>query len=90
MDRDEVEELNTDLAKFTSDVFAYLPHRGQRTHGVQYLRRRLLDGKRNSVEPLAERSGVPWQNLGHFVAQSPWDYREVMRRVAVRVVRPAT
>uniref|UniRef100_UPI001C0F24BB IS701 family transposase n=1 Tax=Streptomyces tailanensis TaxID=2569858 RepID=UPI001C0F24BB len=30
--------------------------------------------------------------LGHFVAQSPWDYREVMRRVAARahrVLRPS-
>ncbi|MFD7284194.1 IS701 family transposase [Streptomyces sp. NPDC059862] len=64
---------------------------GQRAHGAQYLRGLMLDGKRKSVEPMAERLGVPRQNLGHFVAQSPWDYREVMRRIAdraVRVVRP--
>lgn len=47
----------------------------------------MLDGKRKSVEPMAERLGIPRQNLGHFVAQSTWDYREVMRRVAARTDR---
>ncbi|MFE2971217.1 IS701 family transposase [Streptomyces sp. NPDC059340] len=52
----------------------------------------MLDGRRKSVEPMAERLGISRQNLGHFVAQSPWDYREVMRRVAARahrVLRPS-
>lgn len=52
----------------------------------------MLDGRRKPVEPMAERLGIPRQNLGHFVGQSPWDYREVMRRVAARadrVLRPA-
>jgi SRSO17 transposase len=92
MDRQAVEELSVDLAEFTSDVFAYLAYAGQRGHGEQYLRGLMLDGKRKSVEPMAARLGVSRQNLGHFVSQSTWDYREVMRRVAVRmdrVLRPS-
>ncbi|MGY5059235.1 IS701 family transposase [Streptomyces sp. 900105755] len=51
------------------------------------LRGLMLDGRRKSVEPMAERLGTPRQNLGHFVTQSPWDHREVMWRVAARVDR---
>ncbi|TDD16816.1 transposase [Nonomuraea diastatica] len=32
------------------------------------------------------RLGLPRQNLGHFIAQSTWQYTEVMRRVAERAV----
>ncbi|MET8138629.1 transposase [Streptomyces sp. NPDC006290] len=92
MERQAVEELDADLAEFTVDVFAYLAYAGQRGYGRQYLRGLMLDGRRKSVEPMAERLGIPRQNLGHFVSQSPWDYREVMRRVAARahrVLRPS-
>jgi SRSO17 transposase len=84
MDRQQVMELGEDLAEFADDVFAYLPYAGQRGYGELYLRGLMLDGRRKSVEPMAERLGLPRQNLGHFVGQSPWEYTEVMRRVAVR------
>jgi SRSO17 transposase len=87
MDRHAVDELNADLDEFTGDVFAYLAYAGQRGYGQQYLRGLLLDGRRESVEPMAARLGLPRQNLGHFVAQSTWEYREVMRRVAARADR---
>jgi hypothetical protein len=87
MDRQAVEELNADLAEFTDDVFAYLAYAGQRGYGRQYLRGLMLDGRRKSVEPMAERLGIPRKNLGHFVAQSAWDYCEVMRRVTARADR---
>ncbi|MFJ9523780.1 IS701 family transposase [Kitasatospora sp. NPDC101801] len=78
--------LDADLAEFTGDVFKYLAYEGQRGYGHQYLRGLMLDGKRKSVEPMAERLGIPRQNLGHFVGQSTWNYSEVMRRVAARAV----
>jgi SRSO17 transposase len=92
MDLQAVEALNTDLAEFTGDIFKYLAYQGQRGYGQRYLRGLMLDGKRKSVEPMAGRLGLPRQNLGHFVAQSPWDYTEVMRRIAARalaVIKPA-
>ncbi|MDX3107519.1 transposase [Nonomuraea angiospora] len=39
-----------------------------------------------SVEPMASRLGLPRQNLGHFIAQSSWNYTDVMRRIAARAV----
>ncbi|MGW6405047.1 IS701 family transposase [Streptomyces sp. NPDC055134] len=91
MDLQVVEELAPDLHEFAGDVFKYLALQAQRGDGGQYVRGLLLDGRRKSVEPMAERLGVPRQNLGHSVGQSTWDYTEVMRRVAVRaaaVVEP--
>jgi SRSO17 transposase len=82
----QVEALNTDLNQFTADIFKYLAYQGQRRYGQQYLRGLMLDGKRKSVEPMANRLGLPRQNLGHFVAQSAWEYTEVMRRIAARAV----
>jgi SRSO17 transposase len=92
MDLQAIEALNADLAEFTGDIFTYRAYQGQRSHGRQYLRGLMLDAKRKSVEPMAGRLGLPRQNLGHFVAQSTWEYTEVMRRVAARaiaVVEPA-
>lgn len=86
MDVHTIETLNTDLAEFTGDIFKYLAYQGQRGYGRQYLRGLMLDGKRKSVEPMANRLGLPRQNLGHFVGQSPWEYTEVMRRIAARAV----
>jgi len=43
----------------------------------------MLDGRRKSVEPMAQRLGeVHYQALHHFVAVSPWDWRPVRRRLA--------
>ncbi|WP_275888213.1 transposase [Nonomuraea lactucae] len=55
------------------DIFNSLAYQGRRSYGRQYLRGPLLDGKRNSVEPMAGRLGLPRQNLGHFIAQSTWN-----------------
>jgi SRSO17 transposase len=36
----------------------------------------MLEGRRKSVEPMAQRLGdVHYQALHHFVAVSPWDWR---------------
>ncbi|WKK24250.1 IS701 family transposase [Streptomyces olivoreticuli] len=91
MDLHVVEELASDLDEFAGDVFKYLALQTQRGYGRQYVRGLLLDGKRKSVEPVAERLGIPRQNLGHFIGQSTWDYTEVMQRLAARataVVQP--
>jgi SRSO17 transposase len=43
----------------------------------------MLDGRRKSIEPMAQRLGeVHYQALHHFVAVSPWDWRPVRRRLA--------
>jgi SRSO17 transposase len=43
----------------------------------------MLEGRRKSIEPMAQRLGeVHYQALHHFVAVSPWDWRPVRRRLA--------
>jgi SRSO17 transposase len=87
MDMRQVEGLRAELAGFVADVFASLPRRDQQAKGDCYLRGLMLDGRRKSVQPMAER--LPdgnEQNLQQFVNQSPWDSQPVQRRIAERMV----
>ena len=71
------------LEAFAADVFESLARKDQRARGECYLRGLMLEGRRKSVEPMAQRLGeVHYQALHHFVAVSPWDWRPVRRRLA--------
>jgi SRSO17 transposase len=75
------------LEAFAADVFESLPRKDQRARGECYLRGLMLDGRRKSIEPMAQRLGeVHYQALHHFVAVSPWDWRPVRQRLAERLV----
>jgi SRSO17 transposase len=75
------------LEAFADDMFESLPRKDQRARGACYLRGLMLEGRRKSVEPMAQRLGdVHYQALHHFVAVSPWDWRPVRRRLAERLV----
>jgi SRSO17 transposase len=81
-------DLHEALDEFTQDVFGYLAYQPQRSWAGTYLQGLMLTGlKRKSVQPMAMALGVPHQNLGHFVATSPWNYREVVWRLAARTIR---
>ncbi|MGJ7420720.1 transposase, partial [Streptomyces cinereoruber] len=51
----EVEWLRGELSEFVADVFASFPRRDQRRWGGCYLRGLMLDGRRKSIQPMAER-----------------------------------
>jgi SRSO17 transposase len=53
---------------------------------VTYLRGLLLDGRRKSMQPMAERLGVDHQGLQQFVSSSTWPVAEVRKRLARRAV----
>ena len=75
------------LEAFADDLFESLPRTDQRARGECYLRGLMLDGRRKSVEPMAQRLGeVHYQALHHFIGVSPWDWRPVRRRLAERLV----
>jgi SRSO17 transposase len=79
----ELATIRGRLEAFADDVFASLPRTDQRARGECYLRGLMLDGRRKSIEPMAQRLGeVHYQALHHFVAVSPWDWRVVRRRLA--------
>ncbi|MFF6844916.1 IS701 family transposase [Streptomyces tanashiensis] len=79
------------LEEFAAEVFAPLVRRDQRAKGALYLRGLLLDGRRKSMQPMAERLGVDHQQLQQFMTTSTWQVRDVRARLAWRaaaVVRP--
>ncbi|MFI1607648.1 IS701 family transposase [Streptomyces griseofuscus] len=87
----EVERLRGELAEFVADVFGSVPRRDQRRWGECYLRGLMLDGRRKSIQPMAER--LPdgnMQALQQFVSQSPWDWLPVRRRIAERLCEAIT
>nr|BFE31607.1 IS701-like element ISBj6 family transposase [Actinomadura rugatobispora]BFE31739.1 IS701-like element ISBj6 family transposase [Actinomadura rugatobispora]BFE34123.1 IS701-like element ISBj6 family transposase [Actinomadura rugatobispora]BFE36057.1 IS701-like element ISBj6 family transposase [Actinomadura rugatobispora]BFE36526.1 IS701-like element ISBj6 family transposase [Actinomadura rugatobispora] len=60
-------------------------------NGGLYLRGLMLDGRRKSMQPMAERLGVDHQRLQQFITSSTWDFVAVRRRLAdrsLRVVEP--
>ncbi|MFI9605317.1 IS701 family transposase [Streptomyces sp. NPDC052043] len=82
----EVERLRGELSGFVADVFGSLSRRDQRRWGECYLRGLMLDGRRKSIQPMAER--LPdgnMQALQQFVNQSPWEWTPVRRRIAQRL-----
>jgi SRSO17 transposase len=79
----ELARIRGRLEAFAEDLFASLPRADQRVRGQCYLRGLMLEGRRKSIEPIAQRLGeVHYQALHHFVAVSPWDWRPVRRRLA--------
>jgi SRSO17 transposase len=79
----ELATIRRGLEAFADEVFASLPRADQRARGQCYLRGLMLEGRRKSIEPMAERLGeIHYQALHHFVATSPWDWRPVRRRLA--------
>ncbi|MEW2187587.1 transposase, partial [Streptomyces cellulosae] len=51
----EVERLRGELSEFVADMFGSFPRRDQRRWGECYLRGLMLDGRRKSIQPMAER-----------------------------------
>src|SRR4029450_4068640 len=83
----ELAAIRGRLEAFAADIFASLPRKDQRARGEWYLRGLMLEGRRKSVEPMAQQLGeVHDQALHHFVGVSPWDWRPVRRRLAERLI----
>lgn len=82
MDDEQVTALRLELEDFVGEVFASLPRKDQRAKGVLYLRGLMLDGRRKSIQPMAERLGIEHQQLQQFTASSTWAVEPVRRRIA--------
>jgi SRSO17 transposase len=75
------------LEEFAAEMFAPLVRRDQRGKGATYVRGLLLDGRRKSMQPMAERLGVDHQGLQQFVSSSTWAVEEVRERLAHRAIQ---
>ena len=63
----------------------------QRAKGYLYLRGRMLDVRRKSMQPMGERLGVDYQQLQQFVSSSSWKVEPVRRelaKLAVETIHP--
>jgi SRSO17 transposase len=77
-----MDEVRPVIEEFAERMFGGFARRDQRAKGQLYLRGLMLDGKRKSMQPMAERLGVDHQQLQQFVTTSTWDHVEVRRRLA--------
>jgi SRSO17 transposase len=77
-----MDEVRPVIEEFAARMFGGFARRDQRAKGQLYLRGLMLDGKRKSMQPMAERLGVDHQQLQQFVTASTWDHVEVRRRLA--------
>src|SRR3954465_6628070 len=86
MTPEELTAVRERLEEFAAEVFAPLSRSDQRAKGQTYLRGLLLDGRRKSTQPMAERLGVDHQGLQQFVTSSTWAVQPVRARLARRAV----
>ena len=86
----DIAAVRAELEEFVGDVFASLPRADQRAKGSLYLRGLMLDGKRKSMQPMAERLGVDFQQLQQFVSSSQWRIEPVRRVIATRATETIT
>jgi SRSO17 transposase len=82
----ELAAVRARLEEFAAEMFAPLMRRDQRDKGATYVRGLLLDGRRKSMQPMAERLGVDEQGLQQFVTSSTWAVQPVRERLARRAV----
>ena len=78
----EIAEVRPRLLDFAAEMLGGLPRKDQRAKGELYVRGLLTDGRRKSMQPMAERLGVDHQRLQQFITSSTWDYAAVRRNVA--------
>src|SRR5918997_5653543 len=86
MTPEELAAAREGLEEFAAEMFAPLSRSDQRVKGETYLRGLLLDGRRKSMQPMAERLGVDHQGLQQFVSSSTWTVEPVRQRLAARAV----
>ena len=84
-------EVDERLDSFVGEVFSSLKRKDQRATAGVYARGLLLDGRRKSMQPMAERLRVDHQRLQQFVTTSPWDVvpvRKTLSRKACDLIDP--
>src|SRR3954451_17874237 len=82
----ELAAVRRRLEEFAAEMFAPLVRADQRAKGATYVRGLLLDGRRKSMQPMAQRLGVDHQGLQQFVSSSTWAVEPVRARLARRAV----
>jgi hypothetical protein len=74
MTPEQIAEVRPRLVEFTAGMLGELARSDQRAAGELYLRGLLTDGRRKSMQPMAERLGVDHQRL-QSLGYEPYDVR---------------
>ena len=82
MTPEQIAVLRPQLAEFAAGMLGCLAHSDQRAKGELYLRGLMIDGRRKSMQPMAERLGIDHQQLQQFISSSTWDFTAVRRNLA--------
>jgi SRSO17 transposase len=83
---ERLEAQRAALIEFAAEMYAPLRRCDQRAKAACYTRGLMIEGRRKSMQPMAERLGdVDDQGLQQFVSDSPWDETAVRRRLARRM-----
>ncbi len=91
MDAAALTDVGERLDAFVDQVFSSLKRKDQRATAGVYTRGLMLDGRRKSMQPMAQRLGVDHQRLQQFVTSSPWDVepvRKTLSRKACDLIAP--
>src|SRR5205823_13055208 len=67
MTPEQIAEVRPRLVEFTAGMLGGLARSDQRAAGELYVRGLLADGRRKSMQPMAERLGVDHQRLQQFI-----------------------
>jgi SRSO17 transposase len=82
MTPEQIAEVGPRLAEFTAGMLGGLGRSDRLAAGELYVRGLLTDGRRKSMQPMAQRLGVDHQRLQQFITSSTWDYAAVRANVA--------
>lgn len=91
MDAAALTDVGERLDAFIGEVFSSLKRKDQRVTAGVYARGLMLDGRRKSMQPMADRLGIDHQRLQQFVTTSPWDpvpVRKTLSRKACDLISP--
>ncbi|MCR8695275.1 IS701 family transposase [Rhodococcus pyridinivorans] len=91
MDAAALTDVGERLDAFIGEVFSSLRRKDQRATAGVYARGLMLDGRRKSMQPMADRLGIDHQRLQQFVTTSPWDpvpVRRTLSRKACDLIAP--
>lgn len=91
MDAAGLVRVDEQLDSFVGEVFSSLARKDRRATAGLYVRGLMLDGRRKSMQPMAQRLRVNHQRLQQFVTSSPWDVeavRKTLSRKACALIEP--
>jgi len=88
MDEKQLQKCRKRLERYLEDLLELVGRAERRLWGSVYVRGLLLDGKRRSIEPMANRlADGNVQAMQQFIGQSPWDFMPVRRSLAERMAK---